>query len=303
MNSFEVNARRESAAPVGADAEILRKLDETEPTLGEQLHAVWLRKWLVMAASLVGAVLAGVLAFVVTPKYEATVLIMPVLQSGSGGGFGQLGGVASEVGGLAALAGLRIHGEGKEEALAVLQSRELTDRYIEQNNLLPILFKDGREPTLWKANEFFKKSVRRVTTDTTTGMVSLSITWTNPTLAADWANGLVKMTNDYMREKAIDEAARNIAYLEEQAGKTNIVEVKEGIYSILLREINREMLARGTNEYALKIIDPAVPPEKPSSPRKVIWVMVGGVLGMLASVGAVIIVADRRRSVPRPALR
>lgn len=295
-----MNARRDSAAPARADAEVLRTLDETEPTVGEQMHAVWSRKWPVLATTLLGAVIAGIAAFLVTPKYEATILIMPVLQSSSGGSFGQMGGVGSELGGLAALAGLKMGGEGKDEALAVLQSQALTDAYISQNNLLPVLLKGGKgTPTLWKANLFFKKNVRRVTTDSLTGMVSLVITWTNATQAAQWANGLVAMTNDYMRTKAINETERNIAYLKDQAAKSNVVEVKEGIYTILLKEINTEMLARGTREYALKVIDPAVVPERPSSPLKKVWVLVGAILGLLASAGVVIIGADKRRAMSR----
>jgi uncharacterized protein involved in exopolysaccharide biosynthesis len=300
VNSIEVNARRESMTPATADAEVLRTLDETELTMGEQIHAVWLRKWQVLAASILGAGIATLLAFMVTPKYQATVLIMPVEQSDSGGGLSQLGGGVAQLGGLAALAGFKIGGTGKEEALAVLQSGALTGMYITQNGLLPILLKNGKgKPTLWKANQFFKKNVRQVTTDTKTGMVSLVITWTDPKLAAEWANGLVKMTNDYMRQKAIEEAERNIAYLNGEASKTDVVQVKQGIYEILLKEINREMLARGSTEYALKVIDPAVPPEKPSSPLKLIWLVVGGMLGFLASVGAVLIAADRRRSASR----
>ncbi|MFZ0499593.1 MAG: Wzz/FepE/Etk N-terminal domain-containing protein [Steroidobacteraceae bacterium] len=292
-----MNARREGPTQAAADAEVLRKLDETELTTGEQMHAIWVRKWHVLAATVVGAAIATAAAFLVTPKYEASVLIMPVEQSNTGGGLGQLSGGGSELGGLAALAGLKIGGDAKEEALAVLQSELLTDMYISQNNLLPILLKHAKgTPTLWKANRFFKTRVREVTTDTKTGMVSMTITWTNPTLAAQWANGMVNMTNDYMRKQAIDEAERNIAYLNGEAAKTNVVEVREGIDSILLREINREMLARGSPDYALKVIDPAVPPEKPSSPQKAVWLVVGGLLGLLVSVGVVIIAADRKHA-------
>ena len=290
---------RDSAAPGVLDAGVLRNLDENELTMGEQLHVIWAKKWRILALTILGAGIAGILAFIVRPRYQATALIMPVTQSSSEGGLGQLG-AGSALGGIAALAGLRMGGEGKEEALAVLQSRALTDLYIAQNNLLPILLKGVKgAPTLWKANQLFKKSVRQVTSDSKTGMVSVSITWTNPVLAAAWANGLVTMTNDYMRNKAIREAERNIDYLNQQAAKTNVVEVKEGIYSLLLREINREMLARGSQEYALKVIDPAVPPEKPSSPHKLLWIFVGGVLGLFASLGMVIIAADKRRAVSR----
>jgi uncharacterized protein involved in exopolysaccharide biosynthesis len=284
--------------------------EETETTLGEQIRALWARKWRIAAATILGAALAVAAAFLVTPKYQASVLLMPVSESGAGGGLGEFGSVSSQFGGLAALAGLKLGGQGRtEEALAVLQSQALTEMYIQQNHLLPVLFsgrwnsstrswKDARpdkQPTLWQANRFFEKSVRQVSTNSKTGLVTLSITWTSAALAADWANGLVKMTNDYMRQRAIEEAERDIAYLNGEAAKTNVVEVRQGIYAILLQVINREMIARGSQEYALKVIDPAQAPEKPSFPHKLTWLLVGAFLGLLASASAVLISADRER--------
>ena len=62
--------------------------------------------------------------------------------------------------------------------------------------------------------------------------------------------------------------------------KTDVVTVKQAIYSILQSEINKEMLARGNDEYAFKILDPAVAPERPSTPPA--WfLMLGGLVGSL----------------------
>ncbi len=84
----------------------------------------------------------------------------------------------------------------------------------------------------------------------------MEITWTNPEQAAAWANGLVAMTNDYLRSEAITEAQRNIDYLNQRAANTTLMPVKQVIYGILENEINKEMLARGTKEYALKVSIP-----------------------------------------------
>ena len=139
-----------------------------------------------------------------------------------------------------------------------------------------------KEPTLWKANQYFGKKIRLVQIDAKTGIVTMEITWTNPEQAAAWANGLVAMTNDYLRSEAITEAQRNIDYLNQQAANTTLMPVKQVIYGILENEINKEMLARGTKEYALKVLDPAQPPEKPSSLRLPVWVFLGfaGGLGL-----------------------
>jgi uncharacterized protein involved in exopolysaccharide biosynthesis len=138
----------------------------------------------------------------------------------------------------------------------------------------------GAPPTLWKGNEYIKENIRTISEDAKTGMVTLSIRWKSPATASKWANDLVAMTNSYLRNKAIAQSERNIKYLEEQAAKTDAVALREVIYSLLQSEINKSMLARGNDEYAFKVIDPAVPPEKPSSPNMVLWVL-GGFFGSL----------------------
>ena len=240
------------------------------------------RKRLVIGFAVILTALAGIAAVLLPKHYKAVIVISPVTQTQGGGG--QLSGVGSMLsslgGGLASLAGLAGNDSKRAESLAVLQSEALTEKYIQQNDLLPILFPKQWDannkrwrvtdpaslPTLWKGNEFFKKNVRTILTDPKSGLVTMTISWTDAHIAAKWANDLVAITNDYLRKKAIDESERNIAFLNEQAAKTDIVTVKQAIYSILQSEINKEMLARGNDEYAFKILDPAVAPERPSTP-------------------------------------
>src|ERR1700744_3874228 len=177
----------------------------------------------------------------------------------------------------------------------------LTERYIEKNGLLQIIYRKdwddakqawidpNKHPTLWKANQYFKKSLRTVSTDLKTGIITLTIKWKDAALAADWANGLVNMTNEYMRNKAIEESERNIAYLTAEASKTNIVEARQAIYTILQGEINKSMLARGSSEYAFKIIDPARMAEKQSSPIKSLWIIIGLFSGAFLAIAATLV--------------
>ena len=70
------------------------------------------------------------------------------------------------------------------------------------------------------------------------------------------------MANDNLRDRAIAESERNISYLNEQAAKTDVVGIRQTIYNIMETEINKAMLAKGSEEYAFKLIDPAVVPQK-----------------------------------------
>jgi uncharacterized protein involved in exopolysaccharide biosynthesis len=254
----------------------------------EDLAAIVRRwKWVIVAVVATTTLATALASFLLPKKYEAIVVISPVSGQSNAGMLSGLNSMVSQMSGLASLAGITPAGDStKAESLATLDSEALTEKYIEQNNLLQILYADKwdaerkrwiptdpREiPTLWQANQFFKKKVRKITSDSKSGLVTMTITWRNPAQAAKWANDLVKMTNDWRRDKAITESERNIAYLTTEAAKTDVIGVRQAVFSVLQTEISKMMLAKGSEEYALKVIDPAVPPEKPSSPRPIIWI-------------------------------
>ena len=259
-------------------------------TSRELLKLAWNSKWLGIGLTLGLAVAAGIAAYAAPKAYKAVVVLSPATNASAN----QLSGLASQFGGLASLAGISVGGgdSQKAESIAILQSESLTEKYIERNDLTPLLFKNDwdaqkmqwknsapdKVPTLWRANAYFKKNIRGVSTDPKTGLIILSITYDDANVAAKWANDLVKMTNDYLRDKAVNESERNIAYLNEEAAKTSVLEARQAIYKILETEINKVMLARGNNEYAFKILDPAFPPERPYSPNTLLWI-VGGFFG------------------------
>jgi uncharacterized protein involved in exopolysaccharide biosynthesis len=282
---------------------------EDQIRLWEVFGLLWQAKLPIFSATLVLAGFAGLAAWWIPKSYRASVLLSPVVDSASQ--LNSSGSAISELGGVASLAGITIGADSKKsESIAVLQSEALTDKYIQENNLLPVLFKSrwdadkgrwksarpDKIPTLWEANAFFKKSVRDVTTDTKTGLVTLSITWTDPHTAAKWANELVELTNDYLRSKAIAESERSIAFLNEQAAKTSIVEARQAIFKSLEGEIRKGMQAQGSKEYAFRVLDPAVAPEKPRSPLFRVWVLAGGLAGLIVSSGLVLSRAASHRN-------
>jgi uncharacterized protein involved in exopolysaccharide biosynthesis len=273
-------------------------------TLGDLLRGLWKLKWLVVAMSLLLMCAAGGAALVLPKQFQASIVVSPASEDASSR-LGGLGAVLADAGGLASsLSGLTLGNNGqKGETIAILQSEALTEDYIRTNGLLQILYKnlwdpasgkwnvtDERKiPTLWKANQLFKRKIRTVVVDSRTGLVTLSIKWKDPVAAAQWANDLVRLTNDHLRTRAILESERNIAYLGEQALKTDVVGAKQAIYSVLQSEINKGMIARGRQEYALRIIDPATPAEFASSPVPTLWGMVGLLSGLL--LGAIVVYA------------
>jgi uncharacterized protein involved in exopolysaccharide biosynthesis len=261
-----------------------------EISLSELADILWNGRLLILCAALVLGSGAALAAFLLPKRYEATVLISPVTKDARDSVLGE---AASQFGELAALAGFSGAKSGAAaEAMATLQSEILTERYIQEHNLLPVLFAEkwdagkhawhsDHPPTLWQANRYFARKLREVTDDKKTGLEKLTITWSDPVLAAQWANGLVALTNDYLQHVAIEEADANVAYLKEQVEKSTTLEMKNTIYILMQRELRSAMMARGARQFALKTIDPAFPPEKPASPKPILWTVLGVVGGAI----------------------
>jgi uncharacterized protein involved in exopolysaccharide biosynthesis len=281
-----------------------------EVSLREIVAMLWRKKWLIAGVTFVMGAVAGTAALILPKTYVATVIVAPVSNTPSGGALGGLGALASQFGGLASLAGMAIPGDSRKfESLAILQSEVLTEKYIQDNDLLPILYapkwdadqhkwkttNPKKIPTPWTGNVLFKKRIRAVASDAKTGLTTVTISWTDPKLSAKWANDFVKITNEYVRAKAIHTSEANLAYLNEQALKTSEVPIREGIYTLIQSEINKVMMAKGSEEYALRVVDPAVPPERAFSPQLGAWIIFGLLSGLIVSVIIVIYGPDARK--------
>lgn len=282
--------------------------------LGDALILFWRSRWLICALVVICTAIAAGVVWVWPREYQAVVLISPVVDRSSDSPLGGIGGALSQLGGLASLVGVDV-GAGsvdKNEALAVLESEILTARFIESRNLLPVLFSDQWDsaanrwknpdpkavPTLWSGTRYFQRKVRKVITNPRTGLVTMTITWKDPEQAALWANELVALTNEHMRNRAITEAQQNIAYLKEQAEKTSVVVLQKSLYGLMEAEIRKEMMARSGADFALKVLDPAVKPESQKVPRPFLWTVGGALAGFLIGLFAAAIRYARRSSLP-----
>lgn len=275
----------------------------------ELVDLLWSRRFVLVGGGVLAGCIALGIAFMVPKRYEAFVRMLPAAESNGGGQLGELAGVASQLGGTFGLGALSLNGaaQAKQEAIATLESDALTSKFIESRNLLPALFPkrwdsanqrwmpDVRKPTPWEAVQLFSSRIRTVTESTKTGIITLRISTTDPQRSSVWANDLVAMTNEYLREKAIAETARNIEYLGAQARATSAVGVQSAIYSVFESEIKKQMIAKGRAEYALRVVDPASTPERAASPRIMAWAFAAACLGMLMMAGTLIISHSLRK--------
>ena len=261
-----------------------------EINLIDLFNIVWSRKKIILILGPLFGVFGIIIAFVSDEVYRSETLLAPAAEQGQGGGLSAL---AGQFGGLASMAGISLGGGNDTmTALATLESRRFLEPFLEKNNLRDILFynkyddetktwdtKDGTPPSNEEVHERFTESLLKLSENKKTGLVTVAIEYTDPEFCANIVNQLPKELNRYLRFKALTETQKNLAYLEEQLGKTQVLEIKQSLYSLIESETQNAMLANAKEEYSLKVIDPGYVPEKRIKPRRALIVIASGMLG------------------------
>ena len=257
-------------------------IDEEELSVASASRFLWRHRLLLAITSLICATVVGVIAFRSLPVFRAEVVITDVKERG----LGAAGSLASQLGGLASLAGVSLNpgaGSASQTAAAVLESHHLAEEFIRRNNLMPLLLRDSNKPpTLWLAAKAFKEGVVVISKDQRKGVTAVAMEWTDPTIAARWANQYVALANELIRTRALEESTRNIAYLNEQIAKSNVVEIRKVMYNLIENETKNLMVANGRTEYAFEVVDPAVPPELKVRPHRLLMTLIGFMFGFAA---------------------
>lgn len=289
------------------------------------LSALGRGKWVVIVTTLLFAI-GGVFYAKSQPNtYQASATLVAANDDKNGG----LAAMASKFGGLASLAGIDVGGgktDDKALALATLKSRKFINAFIDKYALLPILMatkswdKDSNklllepelydgvrwlnspddpnkslEPTAWEAYKAFNGILN--VSDTGTGIVTVSITHLSPHVAQQWTHWLVKELNLWMKEESLTETNRNIEYLEQQLGRTKLVDMQNVFYQIIEEQTKTLMLAEVKDEYAFKVIDPPVVPEEKVGPKRAIICILATFLGGMLGIAIVLMwYAVRRKN-------
>jgi uncharacterized protein involved in exopolysaccharide biosynthesis len=267
------------------------------------------QRWRLLLLLLIGGALLGFgLTFVITPRYRAEALVAPHIESASAKN--PMGALSGELGGLASLVGLDSTGNvARSEAIELLRARSTTARLIEQRQLLPLLFADrwdarqgawragARQPSLAEGVRRFDRGIRVVSEDRHTGLVTVSVTWRDPNQAADWVTTLVRIVNDEMRASAIDEADRTLSYLDREVAKTQVREMQQALFRLVEVQLRTRLLAVVREDYALKVVDPATPPDQryPVFPLPGLFATLGALLGGLCGALWILFRAARLR--------
>lgn len=245
------------------------------------VRTVWKHRLMAGLITTACLLVALYLAITTVPTYRADVIVTAVRADAT-----SRGALANTIGAITSLVGMNFSEASNEndEANAVLDSRHLVEELVSRDSLLPVLSHGAKKPlTLWRAVTRFKQGNLSIRRDQRRGVTTVSVVWTDPAVAARWANQLVDLANELLRARAIDNATRDIAYLNHQIEQTNSVELRAALYDIIKNETKTLMLATGRSDYAFEVVDPAVAPELKAGPHRTLMVLAGLGLGLILS--------------------
>lgn len=260
---------------------------DDEINLLELLALLWRRKWLIVIVTALCSTAGVAYALLAQQWWRAEVVMAQVDSKQMSGGLAQLGGLAS-------LAGINIgSGGGSQNSLAVLKSKDFAREFIEDKNLVPVLMYDrldAKPPIdIRDAVDRFDKDVRDITDDKKSGLITLSVTWTDPMMATEWANELIKRANQRLRAQALEESERNIKYLQGEISTTNVTAVQQAMGKVIESEMQKLLLARGSEEFSFKVIDKAVQPKKRARPQRALVIIGAAAAGVFLSLVLVLL--------------
>ncbi|MCO6356659.1 lipopolysaccharide biosynthesis protein [Pseudoalteromonas shioyasakiensis] len=287
-------------------------------TLGEVIGYLIKKKWQILSVTILFVAIGVAYALSKPNIYQAQVILSPASSSGDLGG-----GASSQLGGLAALAGVNLGGASNDKSvlyLEIFQSRKFLTAFIDKHSLQKDLFAAEGYDLLNESITYDEDKVARLKSDSEhpitvnyifekfidnnfiievnkkTGLITLSIRHFSPIFAKKVTELIVKDINYAIRTEEIADAIKSINYLEKALGQTNVLETKKMFYQLIEQQHRTKMLATVKEEYAFKVIDPAIVPERKFSPNRALIVVVSGLIGGIFICMVVIVSALRNKN-------
>ena len=284
---------------------------ENEVDLFRYIAILWQNKWLICAISLAFGVLA-LLSVINKPDIYESVVRVDIVYDGNPGGVDPDNRRTPEA------IGLLEHGfviraskdNYAQSIIARLRSRKFTRHFIDKNNVFSLMYPNQWDETkqAWKqgsgldrglAYKGFVEDSRSIWQDPETEIVHIGIRHQDPIVATQLANLYAEDFNNYMRDKALAEVMSKQGFLQELLIETKVVEMQQMIFRLLEAQTAAAMLAKGREDFALEVLDPAVRPYDRFSPKRkkrvAFGIIAGGLLACMGLIGIALIRGMQRR--------
>jgi len=207
----------------------INQIDD-EINLLDYWRVIWKRRWVVIGVFLVAVIAAAIISLLMTPIYQAKATLMPV--ESSQGKFSAAMGTLQNIPFLGGAVGGTLGKTATDKLVTILNSRTIAEDVIKKMDLSKVFFKeawDGKKgewksskpPTLQDTVQALQTGIVKVTDDRK-GLISISVEYKDPKLAAGIANEYTTALHQFLIVNAISQAKRNRIFLEKQLVTTKV---------------------------------------------------------------------------------
>jgi hypothetical protein len=257
---------------------------------------LWRHKWIIIIFTFLCGIGSIAVVLQMEKIYRIEVLMKPLIdEKPSSGAFSFMDQAAG--GGLGGLLGSKMPGQ---DTLAIMKTYQFLTPIVKNVIKLPVLFPETWDettksflgaaedvPTLRQGVNKVVNDILFIEKDIETGLVTLSIEWSDRETAIIWVNSIVDAINKYQKDKAVTDAESQKGFIINEMGKTQNTELKAMLTRLLSDQINKISLASTRKDFAFETLDPASMPDtteavRPKRALLVIFVtFLGGFLSLI----------------------
>ena len=100
---------------------------------------------------------------------------------------------------------------------------------------------------------------------------------------------IIREADSLMREKDLQQSSDALEYLINEISKTSLIDMKSSMNQLIQSQLETQMMAKISTDYALKVIEPPFIPERKFSPSRSLISLVGTMLGFVLGIVWVLI--------------
>jgi LPS O-antigen subunit length determinant protein (WzzB/FepE family) len=289
-------------------------INDREIDILKTIITIWKSKIILLSSVLFSLFISIIYLHNAEYLYTAEIKIFPVQSNDSGGGFGK------QLSGLASLAGVGLGG-GKQGSSFDLYTEEIFSREIAEslsqndqlmrtiyknewdsnqsrwkkpNSLLsPIIpavkvilglpIQEWQIPNAARLQKYINENIK-IDEKTKKSTISIIYNYKDPIFAVHFLNTLYKVTDDKLRQRALDRSTKYINYLNNKLQSTTVSEYRSALVNILSDQEKLSMIASSNVPYSAESLGSAVASLKPMKPIPLLVLFTGVFIGFVAGI-------------------
>lgn len=255
------------------------------------------------------------LSFLLNDMYKSSAVLMPTSSSDSG--------LSSSLGGMASMIGVDIGNDNSDKTKLgnqilisldfykklTLKDKELVKKLVaikkfdkKQNRTFyntkifnPANSKwqyygkdNNKAPTLQDTHGDFLNIIS-FNQDVKSKFVTVSVVHKSPSIAHEILKNIIDGLNEEIRKFDNDQAKKSLEFIEEKSANISSANFRKTINEMYNAQLHKLMLTEVSNDYAFRIIETPVVPEKKYKPSRLLVLMFSSLLGFFLSIAYVIV--------------